>query len=97
MTAVLGDDLAAEVTHGEEHHGGLPEGAPLTIGVVDRIRAVSSRFGPDPTSVSAAAARLVPVSGTAVVVEVAEADGWYPEDGDRHFNGYLVDVRRTES
>ena len=97
LIAVLGDDLAAEVTHGEEHHGGLPDDAPTTIGVVDRIRAVSSRFGPDPTSVSAAAPNHVPIPGTAVVVEVAEADGWYAEDGDRHFNGYLVDLERVEA
>jgi len=31
------------------------------------------------------------------VVEVAEADGWYAEDGDRHFNGYLVDLERMEA
>ncbi|WP_300388534.1 hypothetical protein, partial [uncultured Nocardioides sp.] len=56
-----------------------------------------ARFGPDPTSVSAAAPNHVPIPGTAVVVEVAEADGWYAEDGDRHFNGYLVDLERMEA
>jgi hypothetical protein len=97
LTSVLGKEFASQVTHGEEHHGGLPDDAPTTVGVVDRIRAVSSRFGPDPTSVSAAAPNHVPIPGTATVVEVDEADGWYPEDGGRHFNGYLVDLQRVEA
>ncbi len=95
LTSVLGDDLARQVTHGEEHHGGLPDDAPTTSGLVARIRAVSCKFGPDPTSVSAAAPVHIPIPGTADVVDVPEADGWYAEAEGRRFNGYLVDVERS--
>ncbi|MDX6282179.1 MAG: hypothetical protein QOH03_3250, partial [Kribbellaceae bacterium] len=30
------------------------------------------------------------------LANVTEANGWYPETDDLHFNGYLVDLRRTE-
>ncbi|WP_454300993.1 DUF6578 domain-containing protein [Salana multivorans] len=86
LTAVLGDDLARHVTHAEEHHGGLPDDAPVTAGVVARIRAVSSRSGPDPTDAGASPVH-VPIPGTASVVDVSDADGWYPETDDLDFNG----------
>ena len=96
LAAVLGDDVARQITHGEEHHGGLPDDAPVTVGRVTRIRAVSSRFGPDPNSVSAAAPVHIPIPGTAEVVDVDAADGWYTETDGLQFNGYVVDIERAK-
>lgn len=96
LTSVLGDEFARQITHGEEHHGGLPDDAPVMTGRVTRIRAVSCRFGPDPTSVSAAAPNHIPIPDTAAVVEVPNADGWYPATDGMHFNGYVVDVEQVE-
>jgi hypothetical protein len=96
LTSVLGEDLAQQVTHGEEHHGGVPDDLATAVGEVTRIRAVRNRFGPDPNSVSAAAPVHVPIPGTGLVEDVEDADGWFPEEGDLHFNGYLVDLRQME-
>lgn len=96
LTAVLGEDFAQGVTHGEEHHGGVPDDAPITVGRVVRIRAVSSLFGPDPKSVSAATPVHVPIPGTAEVIDVGSADGWYAETNGLQFNGYVVDVERVK-
>lgn len=103
LAAVVGDELAHEVTHGEEHHGGVPDDLIPTVGRVTRIRAVRSRFGPDPNSVSAANPILVPVSGTTRLMDVSDADGrspWptsgSPANDDMHFSGYLVDLHQME-
>jgi hypothetical protein len=85
---VLGHDLAAQVDASEEHHGGLPEDTPVTKATVQRIRAVSSRFGPS----SQGGNVLVPIPGTTELVDVPEADGFFPAPDGLHFNGYLVDV-----
>jgi hypothetical protein len=86
-TAVLGYELAARLTHDEEHHGGLPVDAPLTAGIVRSIRAASCSFGPVPDS-----QHLYPVTGSLVLVEKESADGWEPEDGDRRFVAYVVEL-----
>ena len=91
FAAVLGDELAKQVAASEEHHGGLPDDAPVTKARVQRIRAVSGRFGPTPSGGNV----QVPVSGTGQVVDVAEADGWFPAEGGLHFNGYLVDLDKA--
>lgn len=96
LTAILGGDFAQQITHSEEHHGGLRDDAPATAGRVTRIRAVSSRFGPDPASASAATPVQVPIPGTAEVVDVDIADGWYNETDGLQFNGYVVDIERAK-
>jgi hypothetical protein len=98
LDSVLGEELAGEVTHGEEHHdeAAAAAAAPTTVGQVQRIRAVCGKFGPDPGSVSAAAPVNIPIPGTAELVDVTRADGWYREPDGLEFNGYLVDLRPTE-
>jgi hypothetical protein len=91
LASLLGESLASQVTHGEEHHGGLPEGTQATAGSVARIRAASSRFQPDPATPTENI--YVPLPGTAVVVDVPAADGWFPETDGLRFNGYLVHLR----
>lgn len=93
LGSTLGEGLAGTVTHAEEHHDRQPEGqAPVVRGRVRRIRAASCRYAPDPVRDV-----LVPVPGSTVVSEVERADGWYPETGALRFNGYLVDLRESET
>jgi len=87
--AVLGQELAQSLTHAEEHHGGLPDGAPVTVGTVTAIKAVRCRYdrapgGDDKT--------LYPVEGTVDLREVSRADGWERDEPDLRFVCYLVDV-----
>lgn len=44
FTDLVEPEVAARVTHVEEHHGGVPEDAPVVEGVVRTIGAVHSRF-----------------------------------------------------
>jgi hypothetical protein len=90
LDAVLGQELPAEVTHGEDHHDSAPGPTALSKCTVRRIRAVSSVYGPLQDDPSAKV--LVPVLGTAQLYDVTNADGWFPDDGRLTFNGYLVDL-----
>ena len=85
-TAVLGDDLASSLTHQEEHHGGLPDDAPTTTGVVRSIRAVSCAYAPDADDRTC----LRPVPGTSRVTDEVDADGWEPETDTLRFVAYIV-------
>ncbi|MFD7156610.1 DUF6578 domain-containing protein [Kribbella sp. NPDC059898] len=96
LNAVVGADLGGEVTHREEHHDDPADGAVTTVGRVQRIRAVSCKFGPDPDNVGAGTPVNIPIPGTGWLADVTEADGWYPETAGLAFNGYLVDLRRVE-
>src|SRR4051794_13560809 len=49
LAIVMGDDVAATVTHREEHHGCDPrDNAPKTDGVVRSIQAVRCRYAANP-------------------------------------------------
>jgi hypothetical protein len=88
LAAVLGADLAGEVTHAEEHHSEGPADVPVTRGVVTRIRTVSCRYaalGDDPLVLS-------PVPGTSQVVDVHEADAWFEPPEPLRLNGFVVDL-----
>ena len=87
---MAGEVLAITVTHAEEHHGGLPEDAPVTHGVVTRIRAVCCEYGPDPAGRDRRT--LVAVPGTTVVSDLDEAGRWYEPEAPLHHVGYLVDL-----
>ncbi|TDD63011.1 hypothetical protein E1263_01500 [Kribbella antibiotica] len=86
LDSVLGEEFAEEVTHGEEHHGGAADGAPTTVGLVRRIRAVVSKVG-----VGQLGAGATPIPATGRLVDVTDADGPYQD-----LIGYLVDLRPTE-
>ncbi|HEY8372656.1 MAG TPA: DUF6578 domain-containing protein [Pseudonocardiaceae bacterium] len=86
---VLGPDVAESVTHAEEHHGGLPEDAPVTTGTVTGIHAVHSRYAPR----SDESPRVLhPVPGSGQLTWVSSADGWEHVEGELQFVGYLVDL-----
>lgn len=87
LTAVLGADLAGRVAAAEEHHGGLPGSAPVTVGTVASIQTVHCRYAPVPDGPA-----LYPVAGSGVVSSVTSADGWTPDRDDLRFVGYLVQL-----
>lgn len=89
LASVLGDQVAETVTHWEEHHGGLPDDAPKTQGVVRSIRAARCRYGRDPDHSQEA---LYPVKGSGSLTSLASADGWDADDGDAKFVGYLIEL-----
>lgn len=72
LGTVLGPDV--QVDAAEEHHGGVPEGAPKTTGKVRRIEAVHCGYARPP----GAGRTLYP------------ADGWTKGGGELKFAGYLV-------
>jgi hypothetical protein len=86
---VLGDTVAMTITHAEEHHGGLPGDTPATVGTVTAIKAVFCMYAAGRVPFERT---LYPVTGSAVVRDRAEADGWEPEDGGLQFVSYLVDL-----
>jgi hypothetical protein len=89
LTSVLGDDIASAVTHWEEHHGGLPDDAPATAGVVRAIRAVRCRYGRNPGQPDGA---LYPMAGSAIITQIESADGWDVDDGEAKFVAYLIEL-----
>jgi len=86
---VLGEPLAKTITHAEEHHGGLPDDAPVTSGTVTAIKAILCRYAAVPGRDDRT---RYPVEGSAVVRDVSQADGWEREDGNLRFVSYLVDL-----
>ncbi|SEG90536.1 hypothetical protein SAMN02982929_05252 [Saccharopolyspora kobensis] len=91
LTELVGLDIGAPVTHVEEHHGRLPEGAPTTRGVVTAIHAVFGRSEPRPGGEKNV---RYPVPGSGRLLWIHEADGWEDESavGAEHFRGYIVDL-----
>jgi hypothetical protein len=91
LATTLGEPLADRITHAEDHHGGLPDDAPVARGVVRAISAAYCRYAPDPEPSDPRA--LSPVPGSAVLRAVARATGWEDEPPGLHFVGYVVDLR----
>jgi hypothetical protein len=89
LARVLGNDIARTVTHYEEHHGGLPDDAPSTAGVVRAIRAVRCRYERDASEPPDAG---YPVKGSATIKQIHSADGWDADEGEAEFVGYLIDL-----
>ncbi|MEV5544296.1 DUF6578 domain-containing protein [Saccharopolyspora shandongensis] len=91
ITELVGQDIGAPVTHVEEHHGGLPEDAPTTRGVVTAIQAVFCRSEPRPDGEKN---MRYPVPGSGRLLWLHEADGSEDESADdaEHFRGYIVDL-----
>jgi hypothetical protein len=85
--AVLGEQLAATLTHDEEHHGGLPEDTPITTGTVRSIKAASCVYGPTEPSKT-----LYPLKGSLSLTDKQTADGWEPESADLKFVAYIVEL-----
>ena len=77
------------ISHREESHGNLPEGAPQTTGAVRAIRVVTCRYAPPNGSDGRT---LYPVAGSAELTVTWSADGWEPEVDGRRFVGYVVEI-----
>jgi len=73
------------ITHAEEHHGDVPEHAPITVGLVVSIRAVQLRYERSPETDT-----RLPVPGSARLTQVDNSDG--PETRSAGFAGYIVEV-----
>ncbi|WP_148076991.1 DUF6578 domain-containing protein [Nocardioides aurantiacus] len=89
LVPAIGKELAAQVDRQEDHHD-APDGAPVTSATVRRIRAMSIKYAPSPDDSEVP----IPIPGSARIVDVGKADGWYPEAERRglSFEGYLVDI-----
>ena len=88
LEAAIGSDLAAQVTHQEDHHD-LEENAVARKGKVRSIRCAYSRYAPAP---GGDRRTLYPVPGSAEVRPAERVDGTEGVRGDLHFNGYLVEL-----
>ena len=88
LDAVIGSDLAAQVTHQEDHHDQV-ENVVVRTGKVRSIRCVYCRYGPAPGGDKR---MLYPVPGTAEIRPAKRVDGTEGiRGGDLEFNGYLVE------
>jgi hypothetical protein len=85
-------DLARGTDKAEEHHGGAPDDAAATAGIVASIHAVHCRYAPRPGE---AENMLHPVAGSGTATAVTTADGWTPNRGDLRFAGYLVQLTQV--
>ncbi|MET3960226.1 hypothetical protein ABIE44_000160 [Marmoricola sp. OAE513] len=90
LVPVLGAELAGSLTHAEDHHGGLENSHAGIAATVQRIRAVSSEYGPNPDLPHENA--ISPIPGTGLIEDVAEGTGHHKPGGGRRFVGYVVDL-----
>lgn len=81
---VAGAEIAQRITHAEEHHGAVPEDAPVVHGLVREIRAIHGRFVRE-RDWAPGESRIV-----------TSADGSDEVEG-LSFNGYVVDLDVEES
>ena len=79
------------LTHAEEHHGDVPDDAPLTEGRVSRVLAVSFAYAQVPGQ---APGTLSSVPGSGRTEQLWRVDGWESEvqAAGRQFAGYVVDL-----
>lgn len=91
LTSALDDQVAAAITHAEDHHGQLPDDLPPTRGTVQTIRSAFGRYAAGPGT--AAGATVYPVPGSAVLRKSTGADGRERESPSLRFNGYVVELR----
>ncbi|GAA2740056.1 hypothetical protein GCM10009868_00660 [Terrabacter aerolatus] len=76
---VVGPEVAARLTHAEEHHGGVAEDAPVVHGTVRAIRAAHATFVRESHWVPGELRTVRSADGTDDVPGLA-------------FNGYVVDL-----
>ncbi len=88
LEVALGTELAAAVTHVEDHHE-VEGDAVVRTGAVLDIRCVSCRYAPTPGEDQRV---RHPVEGTTRTWPVQRADGSERSTDDRSFIGYLVDL-----
>ncbi|GAA4905296.1 hypothetical protein GCM10023334_001500 [Nonomuraea thailandensis] len=83
LTQVLGEETAATIDWGEEHHSDPSPGRRQVEARVTGIAAVHARMEPLPGENA-----YHPVDG--VLSPRTSADGWDPDAGDLKFVGYVV-------
>jgi len=88
LEPVIGRDLAALVTHQEDHHA-LRDGAATRRARVLGIRCAYSSYAPGPDGDERT---LRPVAGTAEIVPAQYVGGSESTGSKLHLNGYLVDL-----
>ncbi len=94
----VADETAQSIEFREEHHGGLPDDAPITKGIVRSIRTLHTRY----VALEGQQNELVPVSGSGTFAPKTYADGWEAEDfetgaAERYqFDGYVVELELLE-
>ena len=86
---VLGPGQAERIRYVQEHHGGLPDDAPITRGTVVGIRSLHCRYRP---ASDGDGGTVYPMPGTGRLQQVRAADGWDAESSEVRFLGYLVDL-----
>jgi hypothetical protein len=86
---VAGAELATSIEYQEEHHGGLPDDAPSTRGVVQAIFELRCRYTAHPDGNGT---MLVPVPGSATMTQIHHANGWEDDSSESRFVGYVVDL-----
>jgi hypothetical protein len=86
----LTPQLAAAVTHAEEHHQDEQTPQPLR-GIVTGIRSAYCAYAPQPGDPRT----LYPVPGSCELEQLDHADGSEAETPTRTFTGYLVDIALT--
>jgi hypothetical protein len=86
---VLGDTLAATITHDEEHHGDESDDTPPTAGTVTAIQSISCKFAPGPAPFERTPDA---VPGSTVLRDRAEVHGSVPVDDGFQLVAYLVDL-----
>jgi hypothetical protein len=87
LEGLLSPHARQRVDAAEEHHGGLPDDAEATLGIVTGIAAVHCRFESSPGS---GPATFHPVPSSGVLTDIESADGWTPDRAEERFAGYLV-------
>ncbi|NED94789.1 hypothetical protein G1H11_05640 [Phytoactinopolyspora alkaliphila] len=90
---IAGAKLATSIEYQEEHHGGLPDDAPATRGVVQAIYKLRCRYTPHPDRNGTL---LVPVPGSATMTQIHHATGWEDHSSESRFVGYVVDLDVAE-
>jgi hypothetical protein len=89
LAAAIGGDLAAQVTHQEDHHD-LREDAITRKGKILSIRCAYCRYAPTPGGDER---ELYPVAGTAEITSAERIDGREGAGSSTlHFIGYLVEL-----
>jgi hypothetical protein len=88
LEAAIGTELAAEITHQEDHHG-VEEDVIARRGKVLSIRCAYCRYAPTPGGDERT---LYPVAGTAEIKSAERVEGTEAGGSDLHFNGYLVEL-----
>jgi hypothetical protein len=86
LAEVIGAQVAAAVTHREDHHGDLPEQWPSTTGRVTGVRSCFCRYTPE----AQGSRSMRPVPGSTVFRDQEGGDGWEQDTEELRFVGYLV-------